>query len=171
MVQLIPPESFRKRWKSSDEFLLSRSNRNDRKIPVPFLNFHSTRFPAFPHCRYNRRFDLSLFSSSRERLGRGQTPHRKNPVPLRAFHSNRIFRANGKRPSFQMTVENNYAFAIDLIHDSRHVVFAFITQSSYTLLRGKTRQVRFVLRSLNVYHLSSKIECLHKLLRCFFSEK
>ena len=103
MVQLIPPESFRKRWKSSDVFLFSRSNRNDRKIRVPFANSHLTRFasapfPAFRHCRYGRHFDLLLFSSSRERLGPGESPDQENPVPLRAFHSNRIFRANGTRP-------------------------------------------------------------------------
>ena len=51
MVQLIPPESVWKRWKSSGVFLFSRSNRNDRKNPVPFVNSHSTRctsasFPA-----------------------------------------------------------------------------------------------------------------------------
>ena len=51
MVQLIPSESFWKRWKSLELFLFSRSNRNDRKNPVPFLNSHSTRctsasFPA-----------------------------------------------------------------------------------------------------------------------------
>ena len=71
---------------------------------------------------------------------------------------------------------------IDLIHDSRHVGFAIIMQISYTLLRGQTTQVREVITnilaaqmicfmSLNVYHLSSKIECLHKLLRFFFTEK
>ena len=103
MVQLIPPESFWKRWKSSEVFLFSRSNRNDRKNPVPFVNSHSTRctsasFPAIRRCRCSRHFDLLLFSSSRESLGLGETPHRENPVPLRAFHSNRIFRANGKRP-------------------------------------------------------------------------
>ena len=73
------------------------------KIHLPFVNSHSTRFtsatfPAFRHCRCNRHFDLLLFSSSRERLGPGETPHRENPVPLPAFHSNRIFRANDKRP-------------------------------------------------------------------------
>ena len=99
MVQLIPPESFWKRWKSSEVFLFSRSNRNDRKNPVPFVNSHSTRctsasFPAIRRCRCSPH----LFSSSRESLGLGETPHRENPVPLRAFHSNRIFRANGKRP-------------------------------------------------------------------------
>ena len=41
--------------------------------------------------------DLLLFSSSRERLGPGETPHRENPVPFRAFYSYRSFRANGKR--------------------------------------------------------------------------
>ena len=51
MVQLIPSESFWKRWKSSEVFLFSRSNRNDWKNPVPFVNSHSTRcisasFPA-----------------------------------------------------------------------------------------------------------------------------
>ena len=30
---------------------------------------------------------------------------------------------------------------IDLIHDSRHVGFAFIRESSYTFLRGQTTQV------------------------------
>ena len=112
MVQLIPPESFRKRWKSSDAFLFYR---NKRQIPVPFVNSHSTRFTSasFParhlqkslltsyavgHCRCGRHFDLLLFSSGRVRLGPGETPHREKPVPLRAFHSNRIFRANGKLP-------------------------------------------------------------------------
>ena len=58
---------------------------------------------------------------------------------------------------------------IDLIHDGRHVGFAIIMQISYSHLRGQTTQVRevitnilatqiFVSRSLNVYHLSSKIE-------------
>ena len=98
-IELIPPESFWKRWKSSEVFLFSRSNRNDRKNPVPFVNSHSTRctsasFPAIRRCRCSRH----LFSSSRKSLGLGETPHRENPVPLRAFHSNRIFRANGKRP-------------------------------------------------------------------------
>ena len=67
---------------------------------------------------------------------------------------------------------------IDLIHDGRHVGFAIIMQVSHTLLRGQTIQVRDVItnilatlmicqsRSLNVSHLSSKIERLHKLLRC-----
>ena len=103
MVQLIPPESFWKRCKSSEVFLFSRSNRNDRKNPVPFVNSHSTwctsaSFPAIRRCRCSRHFDLLLFSSSRESIGLGETPHRENPVPLRAFHSNRIFRVNGKRP-------------------------------------------------------------------------
>ena len=103
MVQLIPSESFWKRWKSSEVFLFSRSNRNDRKNPVPFVNSHSTRctsasFPAIRRCRCSRHFDLLLFSSIRESLGLGETSHRENPVPLRAFHSNRIFRSNGKRP-------------------------------------------------------------------------
>ena len=75
MVQLIPPESFWKRWKSSEVFLFSRSNRNDRKNPVPFENSHSTRctsasFPAIRRCRCSRH----LFSSSRESLGLGETP-------------------------------------------------------------------------------------------------
>ena len=101
MVQLIPPEIFLNRWKSSDVFLFSRSNRNDRKIPV--LNSQSTlfalaSFPAFRHCRCSRHFDLLLFSYGRKRLGSVETPYRENPVPLRLFHSNRIFRANGKRP-------------------------------------------------------------------------
>ena len=103
MVQLIPSESFWKRWKSSEVFLFSRSNRNDRKNPVPFVNSHSTRctsasFPAIRRCRCSRHFDLLLFPSSRESLGLGETPHRENPVPLRASHSNRIFRSNGERP-------------------------------------------------------------------------
>ena len=103
MVQLIPSESFWKRWKSSEVLLFSRSNRNDRKNPVPFVNSHSTRctsasFPAIRRCRCSRHFDLLLYSSSRESLGLGETPHRENPVPLQAFHSNRIFRSNGKRP-------------------------------------------------------------------------
>ena len=46
IVQLIPPKSFQKRWKSSDVFLFSRSNRNDRKNPVPFANSYSTRFTS-----------------------------------------------------------------------------------------------------------------------------
>ena len=62
------------------------------------------------------------------------------------------------------------AYLIDLIHEGRHVGFAVMMQISYTLLTGQTTQVqevmtnilatqiRFVLRSLNVYHLSSKIE-------------
>ena len=63
--------------------------RNDRKNPVPFVNSHSTRFtsasfPAFRHCRCSGHFDLSLFFSSRGRLGPGETPHRENPVALRA---------------------------------------------------------------------------------------
>ena len=67
MVQLIPSESFWKRWKSSEVFLFSRSNRNDRKNPVPFVNSHSTRctsasFPAIRRCRCSRHFDLLLFS-------------------------------------------------------------------------------------------------------------
>ena len=91
MVQLIPSESLWKRWKSSEVFLFSRSNQNDRKNPVPFVNSHSTRctsasFPAIRRCRCSRHFDLLLFSSSRESLGLGETPHRENPVPLRAFH-------------------------------------------------------------------------------------
>ena len=105
VVQLIPPESFRKRLKSSDVFLFSRSNPNDRKNHVPYVNSHLTRFtsapfPAFRHCRCCRHFDLLLFPSSCERLGRGKKGHTgENPVALRAFHSNRIFRANGKLPS------------------------------------------------------------------------
>ena len=102
-VQLIPPESFRNRWKSSNAFLFSRSNRNDRKNPVPSVNSHSTHFtsasfPAFQHRRCSHHFDLLLFSSSRERLWPGKTPHWENPVPLRGFHSNWIFRADCKRP-------------------------------------------------------------------------
>ena len=38
--------------------------------------------------------------------------------------------------------------SIDLIHDSRHVGFAIITQISYTLLRGKTTQVREVITNI-----------------------
>ena len=91
MVELIPPESFWKRWKSSEVFLFSRSNRHDPKNPVPFVNSHSTRctsasFPAIGRCRCSRHF----FSSSRKSLGFGETTHRENPVPLRAFHSNRF---------------------------------------------------------------------------------
>ena len=102
MVQLIPPVSFWKRSKSSEVFLFSRSNRNDRKNPVPFVNSHSTRctsasFLFIRRCRCSRH----LFSSSRESLGLGETPHRENPVALRAFHSNGIFRANGKRPGYE----------------------------------------------------------------------
>ena len=72
MIQLIPPERFRKRWKSSDVSLFSCSNRNDRKNPVPFVNSHSTRntsvpFPTFCHC--SRHFDFLLFSPSHQRLG------------------------------------------------------------------------------------------------------
>ena len=79
MVQLIPPESLRKRCKSPDAFLFSRSNRSDRKITVVSSNAHLTRFtsstfPAFRHCRCSHHFDLLLFSSSRERLGPGKTP-------------------------------------------------------------------------------------------------
>ena len=52
-------------------------------------------------------------------------------------------------------------------------------QISYTLLRGQTTQIRehlghkgdFVSSPLNVYHLSSKIERLHNLLRFFFFVK
>ena len=67
MVQLIPLESFQKRWKSSDTFLFSRSNRNVWENAVPFINSHSTpftsaSFPAFRCCRCSRHFDLSLFS-------------------------------------------------------------------------------------------------------------
>ena len=96
---------FLEKMESSEVFLFSRSNRNDWKNPVPFVNSHSTgctsaSFPAIRRCRCSRHFDLLLFSSSRESLGLGETPHRENPVPLRAFHSNRIFRANGKRPRF-----------------------------------------------------------------------
>ena len=121
MVQLIPPESFWKRWKSSEVFLFSRSNRNDRKNPVPFVNSHSTRctsasFPAIRRCRCSRHFDLLLFSSSRESLGLGETPHRENPVPLRAFHSNRIFRANGKRPRLPSRPSNSHAFCVRHTH-------------------------------------------------------
>ena len=46
MVQFIQAESFRKRWKSSDVFLFSCSNRNDRKNPVPFVKSHLTRFTS-----------------------------------------------------------------------------------------------------------------------------
>ena len=56
MVQLIPPESFRKRWKSSNLFLFSRSNRNDRKIAFLFVNSHLARFTSAPfsafHCGF-----------------------------------------------------------------------------------------------------------------------
>ena len=105
MVYLIPPESFRKRWKSSDVFIVSRSNPNNWKIRVPLVNSHSTRFtsapfPAIRHCRCSRHCDLLLFSSNCERLEPGETPHPESPVPLRAFHATRIFRANGKRPIF-----------------------------------------------------------------------
>ena len=66
--------------------VFSRSNRNDREIPVPFANSHLIRFtsapfPAFRQCRCGRHFDLLLFSSNRERLGPGETPDQKNPVP------------------------------------------------------------------------------------------
>ena len=58
IVQLLPPESFRKRWKSSDVFVFSRSNRNDREIAVPFVNSRSARFTSAPfpafHCRFFR---------------------------------------------------------------------------------------------------------------------
>ena len=106
MVKLIPPERFRKGWKSSDLFLFSSSNRNDRKNSVPFANSHSTRptsasFPAFRHCRWGRHFDSLLFSTSRDRLGPGETQNHENPVPFPAFHSNRIFRGNGKCPRYR----------------------------------------------------------------------
>ena len=123
MVQLIPSESFWKRWKSLEVFLFSRSNRNDRKNPVPFVNSHSTRctsasFPAIRRCRCSRHFDLLLFSSSRESLGLGETPHRENPVPLRAFHSNRIFRSNGKRPC--ALIRSSFARCIFMMETSLH---------------------------------------------------
>ena len=43
MVQAIPLERFRKRWKCSDVFLFSHSNRNDRKIPYHLSKSCSAR--------------------------------------------------------------------------------------------------------------------------------
>ena len=92
-TQMVQYSSFHRKVSGKD------GNPQRYKNPVPFVNSHSTRctsdsFPAIRRCRCSRH----LFSSSRESLGLGETPHRENPVPLRAFHSNRIFRANGKRP-------------------------------------------------------------------------
>ena len=51
---------------------------------------------------------------------------------------------------------------IDLIHDSRHVGFAFIMQISYTFLRGQTTQVREVITNILAAQMIcfTFIECL-----------
>ena len=61
-----------------------------------------------------------------------------------------------------MPVESNYAIAIDLIHDGRHVGFAMIMQISNTLVRGQTTQVREVITNILATQMIgfTFIECL-----------
>ena len=86
MVQLIPSESFWKRWKPLDVILFSRFNRNNWKNPVPFVNSHSTRFtsasfPAFRQCKCSRHFHLLFFPSSLEtRAWRNATPGKSSTI-------------------------------------------------------------------------------------------
>ena len=63
---------------------------------------------------------------------------------------------------FSKWASQNYVGTIDLIHNSRHVGFAFIMQISYTLLKGQTTQVREVIMNILATQVIcfSFIECL-----------
>ena len=74
-------------------FLFSRSNRNDRKNPVPFVNSHSTRFtsaffPAFRHCKCSRLICYCFLPAVRDS---GLAKRHTGKI---LYHSNRSFRAN-----------------------------------------------------------------------------